>query len=80
MAMYMALWRAKQIEAAIPENHKNEKKPYRGFDTPLDYYLANQEKYVGISRTQLKIKDSGLHKALKKQNWLDQTFPSQISI
>ena len=64
--LYLALHKTGQIDEAIPET------AFRGYPTPLEYIHANSEQYQNLTKTQLKEKDSGLYRALRRLDQLDE--------
>ena len=48
---------------------------YRGFDSPLDYFLANPDKFRGLGRFQVYNLDRGLHKSLLRWGQMDEAIP-----
>ncbi|MDO8509107.1 MAG: hypothetical protein Q7S27_05490 [Nanoarchaeota archaeon] len=64
--LWLALSKAKQLDQAIP------KTGYRGYRTPLEYVHANPEQFKNLTKSQLKKKDSGLYKTLRRLDQIDE--------
>lgn len=77
--LYVALLRANQLDIAIPQK---KGVTYRGFESPLTYYIAHHEKYKGLNPRKLQKLDPGLYDALRRKNQLYQAinFPSPHSL
>lgn len=72
--LYYLLRRERQLHLAIPEIRKTEG-GYRGFESPLAFFLARPEKYGSITRTGLQLTDSGLYSSLINWRQLAAAIP-----
>jgi len=53
-------------------------RPYRGYDSALSCFLANQKEYDGMSRWKLLLSDPGMYSALREQGDLSKAIPQII--
>jgi len=75
-ALYVALFRAGQLHF-LPKTIRSkiyQKKEYRGFPNPLEYFKAHPELH-NLTRSQLAGTDESLYNALKKRNQLQEAIP-----
>lgn len=71
---HRALRRHKQLDGAFPEPPRF----YRGYNSPLECYRANEERYKGLGRRGLYDYDQGMYAALKRWNQLEDAIPEII--
>ncbi len=71
--LYRALRRLDQLDEVVSPSTLL----YRGHKTPLDYFRAHFQKYLGITRGQLSLADPGLYRSLIRHEQLDEAMPLQ---
>jgi len=76
--LYLALRKKRQLVQAVPifktYSSLGGQRVYRGFESPLAYYLAHPELH-SLGRTELYQKDAGLKDALWRWEQLDEAIP-----
>ena len=69
--LYDSLLHHEQLDEAIPERYKR----FRGFDNPLDYFIAHIDEYESMNRDQLSNADPSLYRSLLRREQLDKAIP-----
>ena len=68
IGLYLKLLKSGQLDQAIPQKRILPRILYRGHESPLAYFRANQERFYGMNSRDLRKTDSGLADALYRRN------------